>query len=60
MRQMRKLRVTGAALIRRLGWKSRESVDRLFRLDHHSRLDQPEAAYRAFNRQLDLRVKEIA
>jgi antitoxin HicB len=59
-RQTRKLGVTRAELTRRLGWRSRESVDRLFRLDHRSRLDHLEAAYRALNRELDLRVKKIA
>jgi antitoxin HicB len=35
--------ITRAELCRRLDWK-RESVDRLFRLDHASRLEQIEAA----------------
>jgi antitoxin HicB len=38
--------VTRAELARRLGWH-REQVDRLFRLDHKSRLDQLEAAFKA-------------
>ncbi len=38
--------VTRAELSRRLNWK-REQVDRLFRLEHNSRLDQLEAAFRA-------------
>jgi antitoxin HicB len=38
--------VTRAALTRRLDWH-REQVDRLFRLDHKSRLDQMEAAFEA-------------
>lgn len=37
---------TRADLMRLLGW-NRESVDRLFRLDHQSRLDNIEAAYAA-------------
>ncbi len=35
-----------AELMRKLGWH-REQVDRLFRLDHNSRLDQLEAAFLA-------------
>lgn len=38
--------VTRAELVRRLGWK-REQVERLFRLDHSSRLDQLDAAFAA-------------
>ena len=38
--------VSRAELARRLGWH-REQVDRLFRLDHNSRLDQLEAAFKA-------------
>lgn len=38
--------VTRAELTRRLSW-NRESVDRLFRLDHASRLGQIEDAFRA-------------
>lgn len=40
--------VTRAELARLLGWH-REQVDRLFRLDHKSQLDQLEAAYKALN-----------
>lgn len=47
--------VTRAELSRRLGWH-REQVDRLFRLDHASRLDQLEAAFAAIGRQVDIRV----
>ncbi len=49
--------VTRAELARRLGW-NRESVDRLFRLDHLSRLGQVEDAYRALG--LSLRVEALA
>lgn len=42
----RKRKVNRAELGRRLGWH-REQVDRLFRLDHNSRLDQLEAAFNA-------------
>lgn len=45
-RACRETGVTRAELMRRLGWH-REQVDRLFRLDHHSRLDQLEAAFHA-------------
>jgi antitoxin HicB len=45
--------VTRAELSRRLGWH-REQVDRLFRLDHASRLDQIEAAFAALGVELDL------
>jgi antitoxin HicB len=38
--------ISRAELARRLGWH-REQVDRLFRLDHNSRLDQLEAAFKA-------------
>lgn len=43
---LRKAKLTRADLVRRLGWP-REQVDRLFRLDHASRLDQLEAAFKA-------------
>jgi antitoxin HicB len=44
-----------AELARRLDWH-RESVDRLFRLDHASRVDQIEAAFKALHQDLDVRV----
>jgi antitoxin HicB len=47
--------VTRAELARRLGWH-REQVDRLFRLDHASRLDQLEAAYRAVNQNIEISI----
>ena len=43
--------------MRRLGW-NRESVDRLFRLDHASRLDQIEAAFTALGKSVALEVEE--
>jgi antitoxin HicB len=46
--------VTRADLARKLGWH-REQVDRLFRLDHASRLDQIEAAFKALGRGLEVR-----
>ena len=39
-------KVTRAELARRLKWH-REQVDRLFRLDHNSQIDQLEAAFKA-------------
>lgn len=44
--RLRKAKLTRADLMRRLSCP-REQVDRLFRLDHASRLDQLEAAFRA-------------
>jgi antitoxin HicB len=55
-RQMRRQGVARAELARRLQW-SRESVDRLFRLDHASRLDQIEAAFAAIGRRLDVEIR---
>jgi antitoxin HicB len=52
---MRQDCITRAELSRRLGWY-REQVDRLFRLDHASRLDQIEAAFKALDRELDVTV----
>jgi antitoxin HicB len=52
---MRQERVTRAELSRRLGWH-REQVDRLFRLDHASRLDRIEAAFRALDREIDVAI----
>jgi antitoxin HicB len=47
--------INRAELARRLHWK-RESVDRLFRLDHASRLSQIEQAARALERRVDGRL----
>ena len=52
---LRKSGTTRAALARRLNWH-REQVDRLFRIDHASRLDQLEAAFHALHRDVDVRV----
>jgi antitoxin HicB len=38
--------ISRAELAKRLGWH-REQVDRLFRIDHNSKLDQIEAAFKA-------------
>lgn len=51
--------VTRAALARRLGWH-REQVDRLFRLDHASRIDQIDAAIAAVGRSAELHLLERA
>lgn len=56
---LREARITRAELARRLNW-NRESVDRLFRLDHKSRLDQLEAAFAALNRKVDIAVLDAA
>jgi antitoxin HicB len=48
-----------AELVRRLGW-NRESVDRLFRLDHASRLSQLEDAAHALRRGVEIRMVHIA
>jgi antitoxin HicB len=58
-RQLRRERTTRAELARRLGWK-RESVDRLFRLDHASRLEQLEAAFAALGRAVSISVHAAA
>ena len=52
---VREAGVSRAELARRLGWH-REQVDRLFRLDHASRIDQIEAAFKELHRDLDVRV----
>jgi antitoxin HicB len=51
--------ITRAELARRLGW-NRESVDRLFRLDHRSRLEQIEAALGALGREAVVETREAA
>jgi antitoxin HicB len=51
--------ITRAELARRLGWK-RESVDRLFRLDHASRLEQIEAAMAALGKTIAIEVRAAA
>jgi antitoxin HicB len=49
---------TRAELARRLGWH-REQVDRLFRIDHHSRMDRIEAAFQALGRDVDVHVARV-
>ena len=58
-RQLREAGMTRAELARRLGWK-RESVDRLFRLDHASRLQQLEAAFAALGQAVSVSVHAAA
>ena len=58
-RQLREAKITRAELARRLGWK-RESVDRLFRLDHASRLEQIEAAFAALGRSVSVSIHAAA
>jgi antitoxin HicB len=56
---LREAGITRAELSRRLGW-NRESVDRLFRLDHRSRLEQLEAALAVLGRAVDIKVRSAA
>ena len=56
---LRQAGITRAELMRRLGW-NRESVDRLFRLDHNSRLEQLDAAFGALGRQVRFTLAEAA
>jgi antitoxin HicB len=56
---LREAGITRAELARRLHW-NRESVDRLFRLDHRSRLEQIEAAFEALGRNVEVEIHEAA
>ena len=58
-RALRAADMTRAELARRLGWR-RESVDRLFRLDHRSRLEQLEAALHVLGRRVGVYVEAEA
>ena len=51
--------ITRAELARRLGWH-REQVDRLFRIDHNSRIDQLEAAFKAAGEPFEQAIKRAA
>lgn len=51
--------VTRAELVRSLNW-NRESVDRLFRLDHASKVGQLEEAYRALGLKVRLTIGPVA
>lgn len=55
----RRADITRAELARRLGWH-REQVDRLFRLEHASRIDQLEAAFAALGATLDIELRPAA
>lgn len=52
---MRKAGVTKAELARRLGW-GKVQAGRLLDLDHDSRMDQIEAAFRALGKRIEFRV----
>lgn len=56
---LRAANMNRADLQKLLGWK-RESVDRLFRLDHASRLDQIEAAYAALGYRASVALEACA
>jgi antitoxin HicB len=58
-RACKQMDVTRAELARRLGWH-REQVDRLFRIDHASRVDQIDAAMAAIGKTFDLEVRPAA
>jgi len=49
--------ISRAELARRLDW-NRESVDRLFRLDHRSRLEQLESAFAKLGREIKLDIRK--
>jgi antitoxin HicB len=51
--------ITRADLVRRLGWH-REQVDRLFRLDHASRIDQLDAAFAAIGKDVSVELSDAA
>ncbi len=55
MKTLRDERMTRAELARRLDWH-REQVDRLFRLNHASRLDQIEAAFKVLGRRISVEL----
>lgn len=57
-RRLRAAGITRAELQRRLGWQ-RESVDRLFRFDHASRLDQVDAALRAMGEEIRVSTQGV-
>ncbi|NNM75051.1 type II toxin-antitoxin system HicB family antitoxin [Enterovirga aerilata] len=58
-RALREAGITRAELARRLGW-NRESVDRLFRLDHRSRFEQLEAAFHVLGKRVGVYVEAVA
>ncbi len=54
---LRDLDISRAELQRRMGVKSRETIDRLFRLDHNTRLDGIEKAFKAIDIPLSISIK---
>ena len=58
-RALKESGMTRAELMRQLGW-NRESVDRLFRLDHESKPGQIEAALKALGRTITITVERAA
>jgi len=58
-RRLREAGITRTELARRVGWK-RESVDRLFRLGHASRLEQLEVAFAALGQAVSVSVHAAA
>ena len=57
--ELQRAGITRAELMRRLGW-NRESVDRLFRLDHATRVEQYDAAFQALGFEVGLELREDA
>ncbi|MEQ9330549.1 type II toxin-antitoxin system HicB family antitoxin [Thalassobaculum sp.] len=57
-RRLRAAGLTRADLQRRLGWQ-RESVDRLFRFDHASRLDRVDAALSAMGEEIRVETRAV-
>lgn len=51
--------ISRADLQRRLGWQ-RESIDRLSRLDHNSKIEQLDTAFRALDKSVDVRIENAA
>lgn len=58
-RALRAAGITRAELARRLAW-NRESVDRLFRIEHRSRLEQIETALAALGREIEIETRAAA
>ncbi|WP_158808854.1 type II toxin-antitoxin system HicB family antitoxin [Beijerinckia sp. L45] len=56
-RTLRAAGLSRADLQRRLGWQ-RESIDRLFRLDHNSKIEQLDAAFRALGKTVAVDVQD--
>jgi antitoxin HicB len=53
---MREQGMNRAELQRKLGWLHREQIDRLFRLDHQTKLDSIEEAFKALGVPLQVNV----